>query len=490
MTAAKKIEQLVANFCTANKSYTSTSSEMDKRVLTDALSAYKKSQTSKPAIAEPSITRTIMRGSITKFRLAAAAVVIIAVFMSIHFAGLFEVTSKVYGMSDVPELFRTAKTIHMKGRIYFPPSAKPGKEQSSVEVQYWLDMENGRWRLTYPGYSSRQEGIKIRVSESVSDGQYEMHINHADKTVSFKRLTDFQRKLFARRNRYTFFQSIYIDSELPNYEIIGQEIIGGESYDIWEGLRANNSGCRMRVRSWLSPSTGAFARIKAWTQEENKHWVKQMEIDLVERDIDIKEDVFTTEAPDAYTAENSKETATVRELTTGSVSCDSVSLHCHILFTMADGSVIMGWSSDDRQRDHSKAELFEDLKIGGQLPKTAAQVYAIVGKAGTYSGYHLAYTQRRNKFYEWSIYVPKRQVHPGEVSDYTLLHKYHPEDRDVNARMSLRVASELPINNREDFDTLVCGAMAELSDEAKAPEHVTYENVLRLVKQIRQSLSR
>jgi alkyl sulfatase BDS1-like metallo-beta-lactamase superfamily hydrolase len=76
------------------------------------------------------------------------------------------------------------------------------------------------------------------------------------------------------------------------------------------------------------------------------------------------------------------------------------------------------------------------------------------------------------------------------VSDYTLLHKYHPEDRDVNARMSLRVASELPINNREDFDTLVCGAMAELSDEAKAPEHVTYENVLRLVKQIRQSLSR
>ena len=43
----------------------------------------------------------------------------------------------------------------------------------------------------------------------------------------------------------------------------------------------------------------------------------------------------------------------------------------------------------------------------------------------------------------------------------------------------------LSIKTKEDFDTWVLGAMADLSSEGKAPEDVTYENVLQLARQIR-----
>ena len=47
------------------------------------------------------------------------------------------------------------------------------------------------------------------------------------------------------------------------------------------------------------------------------------------------------------------------------------------------------------------------------------------------------------------------------------------------------ISEDLVINSRYDFDTWVLGAMAELSDNGKAPEQVTYDNVLQLAKQIR-----
>ena len=39
-----------------------------------------------------------------------------------------------------------------------------------------------------------------------------------------------------------------------------------------------------------------------------------------------------------------------------------------------------------------------------------------------------------------------------------------------------------------DFDELVLGAMAELSDSGAAPAGITYEGVTRLAQQIRASL--
>jgi hypothetical protein len=425
-------------------------------------------------------------------KLAAAAVIIIGVLAGVYYLGSSVVpTTPAYGITDVPELFQTAKTIHMKGRMYFLLS-KPGHQQSSVDADYWLDIENGKWRLTHPGYSTSPEGIKIHVSENISDGEYEMHVNHTDKTASFSKLSPFQRRLFTRKNIYTFLELLYVNFALFDYIKVGQEVIDGAVFDIWEGTREDNLGNKMKLKTWLSPTTGNFARLKSWTQKEDGSLVKQMEIDSVERDIEIPYEIFATEAPAGYALSNTKDTAILRELTIGSVGTDSVSLSCHIIFTMADGSVIVGWSSEDRQSEVPQAELFEDLKIGGQLPKLAAEVCAI--KVGctdediTYTGYHLAHTQKGGKFYEWSIYVADKQPSPNSVLGYGLLHRYNPESREVNAKISLSMAAELTIEKAEEFDTFVLGAMAELSDDGRAPADVAYEGVLELVEQIRESL--
>jgi len=44
------------------------------------------------------------------------------------------------------------------------------------------------------------------------------------------------------------------------------------------------------------------------------------------------------------------------------------------------------------------------------------------------------------------------------------------------------------IETSEDFDEWVLGAMAELSDDGKAPEGFTYDEVLELAEEIRASM--
>ena len=157
---------------------------------------------------------------------------------------------------------------------------------------------------------------------------------------------------------------------------------------------------------------------------------------------------------------------------------------------MADGSVIVCWNSNDEKSDISQAELFKDLKAGGQLPKLPAEIYALKSsdlKNITYNGYHLAYTQKNGKFYEWSIYVPDEKPVTGKISGYQLLHRYNPESRIVRAKIGLSMAAELTIENAEDFDILVRGAMADLSDNGTLPENLTYDYILQLVNNIRKS---
>jgi hypothetical protein len=488
---SQNIEKVIKDFCAAAKTDVETTAEMDARIIKDASAAHEKLKKKPSAEPAPNIWRIIMKHRITKFAVSAA--IIIAVLIGVnHFTGSIDLAKPAYGITDVPELFQAARTIHMKGRMYFPLS-EPGKEQSSVEVEYWLDTQNGRWRLTYPGYSSSDEGMKIHVSENISDGKYIMHINHTNKTVSFTKLSPFQKKLFTRKNIYTFFQLLYINFDLFDYTKVGREVIDGATFDIWEGVREDNLGTKMKMKAWLSPTTGDFARIKTWGPRKDGGMTKQMEIDLVQRDIEIPNEIFLTEAPPAYVLENTKDTATERELSNASVGTDSVSLNCHIVFTMPDGSVIMGYSSEDRESDQPQAMLFEDLEIGGPLPKLAAEVYAIkpitTGEAITYRGYHLAYTQKAGKFYEWSIYVPEQKTAPEAVLGYNLAHRYNPQGREVGATLSIAVAAELEIQDAQDFAVFVRGAMADLSDDGYVPEHITYENVLDLIDEIKGSMT-
>jgi len=77
MSSAKKIRKLFV------KSDVTVNSKIDGRIINDALTAFDKPEKTKSVSSEPNIWRIIMKSRITK--LAAAAMIIIAVVLSINF---------------------------------------------------------------------------------------------------------------------------------------------------------------------------------------------------------------------------------------------------------------------------------------------------------------------------------------------------------------------------------------------------------------------
>ena len=470
------------------------SAQLDERVHSEISRALEKPGKMEPAASQPNVWRIIMKSRIAK--LAAAACVAVVVGVVLFWSGT-GVTSKAYAMSNVPGLFLTAKTIHMGGRMYFP-STVPNGRRTWVEVEYWLDMGNTRWRLSRPGYVSDSNGMQIQIKECISDGEYEMLVDHTARSVSFSRLSPFQGRLFVRSNVYSLLQYLCGDPRLlDDYKKVGEETIDGEVFNIWEAVKGADPGPSVKLRVWLSPATGEFGKAIFWLRGQSGDWDKQMEINFVARNVKIKDEVFTTAAPAGYTLKNTKETATVQELNQGSVGYDSVTVQCHILFAMTDGTVIVGWSCISRESDASQAELFRDLNFGGELPKVAVKIAAlspvandkkVIDEGTVCRGYHLAHTQKAGRFYEWGVYPSVKEVNPAQVWGYRLQLRSHFPDQNKNKdieKCSLTMPASLVIQDARDFEMFVRGAMAECSDDGVLPDEVTYENVRELSKRMR-----
>jgi hypothetical protein len=73
---------------------------------------------------------------------------------------------------------------------------------------------------------------------------------------------------------------------------------------------------------------------------------------------------------------------------------------------------------------------------------------------------------------------------------YKVISKYNFGPRPFFDGRPGEITQELTINSEQEFDIWVRGAMAELSDDGKAPESITYRNVLKLAEKIRNSLNK
>jgi len=172
MKATKQIEHLVAVLCAANKSSTRISPEMDKRVLTDALSAYKKPTPSKPAWAGTNIRRIIMKSPLTK--LAVAAVVLIACVIGLSF---WRTTGSGIALADVlarleqVKAFRSSRwSSKMTGEDPNKPYSSETRGTDLISREYGqkttteeLD-PNGGWSKYEEIYLLPQKKIKISIS--------------------------------------------------------------------------------------------------------------------------------------------------------------------------------------------------------------------------------------------------------------------------------------------------------------------------------------
>jgi len=502
MKAAKKIEQLVGKFCATTKSYTRTSSEMNERVLSDALSAYEKSVTSEPALAGTSVRRIIMKSRITK--LATAAVIAIAAGIGIHYFTRGG-TSLAYGMTDVPALLRSARTLHSQStywRYCDNPDLPEFAQAIVIPSENWVDVPNMReHRIGFQSWS-RPNGEKgLNKIEGFRDRDLAMDIDHTRKTVRYNKCSLIKRKLAMRRIIQERLHMIS-EEELDSFVKVGQETINGTMFDIWEREDAEGRDGQppKKVRCWLAPATGELGRIYTWRKSKMHEglWQPFCFIDKIERDVDIPASIFDFKAPENYDYRNTIETAFVGEgLGGGFYFMGRARVSLAISFTLDDGSVIVAWHSDDLQADRYQEQdhLFKGLQQGGELPKLPMVLYGLKKvprkpnseSEAYYVGRHLGFTKKARWHYEWALYVPERQM-PAATDGgvYRMLCSFNlPSEQEPE------VGNPIPLNKieKDEFDMFVRGAMAELSDDGKAPQDITYENVLRLARQIRQSLA-
>ena len=440
------------------------------------------------------LVRRIIMNRFTKF--AAAAAIIVVAVLSITI--LDKSATPAYGITDLPELFEQAKVIHIQGWQYFGGHRMPnGKKIPPVEVDNWIDLESGRSRYTGTGLSIDKNGVRVTIGETISDGQYQVNMNHTKKDVTFFKISDYQRMLNAYLISKLMYGQIFGEIEqLQNFEKVGWEQIDEVVYDIWQSemIHAVTEHAN-RFKFWLSPNSGKLGRVQMWSKANNDQWELNYDYCDIDYNVVIPDGVFAMEIPEGYTLKNTMETAIPEELGSGGgvgYSNDQYNLRADtkIGFIMGDGSVIVAWRSVNNESETPQDELFMGLEFGGPLPELPVEIYGLkpagVSSDITYTGYHLTHTQKAGKFIEWSLYVPDGTP-PASVRQLgcDVLYRFNL-DHEPKWRIGLTVDC-MPIEAVEDFGKWVLGAMAELSDDGRAPEDVTYESVLQLAEQVRKS---
>ncbi len=439
------------------------------------------------------IWRRIMKSRYSKFATAAAILVLAAVALIV----LDGSTSPAYAITDLPRQFEQARTIHVQGWHYFPKHTMPdGSDVPPSAIDNWTDVVNARSRFTTTQLTSGADGVNVYVSEVIRDGPSWMRIDHRDRSVVYLRVSEYQQKLGVRRISKLISGQLFGDiTQLSNSIVVGDERIDGVACDIWQSDDAHGG----RWRQWLSADTGRLARAQFLRKVDSGEWKVATDYSLIEYNVEPPEGTFSLEPPEGYTARNSPQTAYPMELGRSGLPGfrdEHWYYYCgpKLAFALADGSIVLGWQSFDPMDAEKQAVLFEGVTFGGPLPKLPIEFYALKPDNGSgaplYTGYHLAFTRKQGRFVEWSLYVPNGTP-PADVqaTGYEMLYRWNLEFARHFTFDHTTVKPEFPIETAAEFDEWVLGAMAELSEDGKAPADVTYQKVIDLAQQVRTSVA-
>lgn len=174
MSSEEKIKRLFA------KSDITVNSKIDDKIIDDALTAFDKSKKTQSVSPGPNIWRIIMKSRITK--LATAAVIIIAVVLSIIFWD--KSVTNVYAIEQTIEANRTMRYLHLR---YFDSS------HDNVAKECWLEFDE----------TGHATNVRINWSEWMAGG--EVVVWNKDKTQILNKKQNFL---------ITFNDEIYTDRVL------------------------------------------------------------------------------------------------------------------------------------------------------------------------------------------------------------------------------------------------------------------------------------
>jgi outer membrane lipoprotein-sorting protein len=273
MSSMEKIKKLFA------KSDITINSEIDDRIISDALMEFDKSEKTQSISSEPNIWRFIMKSRMTK--LAAAAVIIAGVFVGLYlFTGPVGVAS--VGWADVLKNVETART------IMYIRKFENSKEKEVVET-----------RIVEP-YHSRTDVIAhhSQIDETGNGTMYKVAIRN----------TNLNKNLLLYPN--TKMAVIGDDDVTPGDEIrayeklkkdfrdgteknLGRVTLNGRETICFEISRENK-----KITVWADPNTALPIQIEEITRENGDR--KKIVRSDIRFDIELDEQLFSLTPPADY----------------------------------------------------------------------------------------------------------------------------------------------------------------------------------------------
>jgi hypothetical protein len=432
------------------------------------------------------IRRLIMNRQFRQIAIAATVLILLGVIVWLT-DGALDGTTRVYAMSDVPDLFRKARTLHMKART-FQPKRDGSNTLEAAEVEIWLDLENQRWRNIKPVYDNHGTPIST-INEIYNGGEYATRLDHQNKQVTLRRMTPFKKACKVREALDILLQLSFGDPKyFDQYEQYGQEKLDDRLYDIWQ-VDIQVSKSVARIRSWFSPETGQVSKSEiSFKRNEISEWQKQGEVYLIEKDVPIDNQIFQQSIPKDYS-----ETSIDATIPGSSQLYNSrLKLWTYLFFRLNDGSILACWRSRDQENETSPISLLTGIKPSAEFPELPVVVNGLSCRdsrnnmESSYHGYYLAHTVHDSDVFLWGLYVALDVEEPAFGKTYTVLHQTNVPDRTLKG--SLSTENIIDVENQQDFEAFVLAAMADFSDPNATLPALTYDETLRLAQEIRNTL--
>lgn len=396
----------------------------------------------------------------------------------------------LYALEDVPRLIRQAKTVHIKGWVHAGKGATPKK----LAQELWVDLAAGQVYSKKWSRRPRADGGTLQSVEEIIRGGYSMTIRHGDRTVKYTKVSPF---LMAYQSRFMIERILAMMAQVEGAKKLGRERVDGSECDLWEKQLGPDEGGSptLRCRSWLDPATGDLKRIQLSMREGDRSWRPTCTLDTIERNVAIPNGVFDRKPPKGYWLLNTPETAEAEQLRLVGHVAGDLKFTTHLALTLADGSAVICFSSQDLKSNRSQAGLAEGLRPGGPLPELPVIVQSVIAsKAGgqdkgvAVDGRHFVATVKDGRMYEWAIYVPAKQPEDTQsIVSYRLEVVSNPPDR-LGACAMRSTVGDLPVD-QSSFDDILLGGLAEFSDDGEVPEGITYESLMKLTVTIRASMA-
>ncbi len=284
MKPTENIEKIIKGL------HDTTTADMDNRVIGDILRTFKNQQMQTSAASQPNLWRIIMKNKITK--LAAAAVIIIAVFVSInHFGGNLGVTSVTW--ADVSKKMDTASTvvfsitsdISYKGKEKLTMSAKAQAYTArdyGTRVDYFMNGE-----LAWQRYKLPVKNIAYVIHPK--EKQYQ-RITLSEKESGMGQDSDDPRQWVKKLLSGTY-------TKLGKSNINSIEVDGIETKD--PNITGSEDLC---MRTWADIKTGWPVRIEVEgpkMEGPNKAYVKHV-MDDFEWNVKLDPNIFEPNIPSDY----------------------------------------------------------------------------------------------------------------------------------------------------------------------------------------------